>query len=176
MNAYLKIHVYVILTSPGITNQPYIVFFNWSIQHSLGKLGVIWRQHCLTNHSLIFFKSVNITLTSLFFAGLHGSMRVKYNFSPDINSKLVEFATMVIETIDIVENMRLESVLQKYFTSSFRKGYISVDGVTMPMRFGDLQNDIDNFNMHEEDVWICSFPKTDTSKNFIVLGSVENYF
>ncbi|KAH1009130.1 hypothetical protein HUJ04_001540 [Dendroctonus ponderosae] len=65
--------------------------------------------------------------------------------------------------IEVSENRRLDNILQKHFTNSFRKGHINVDGVTMPLRFRDMQKEIYNLNVHEEDVWICSFPKTGTT-------------
>lgn len=61
---------------------------------------------------------------------------------------------------EVSENRRLDNILQEHFTNSFRKGHINVDGVTMPLRFRDMQKEIYNLNVHEEDVWICSFPKT----------------
>ncbi|KAL1491373.1 hypothetical protein ABEB36_011980 [Hypothenemus hampei] len=70
---------------------------------------------------------------------------------------------MVIETIESVSEARLDAILQKYFTNSFRMGYISVDGVTMPVRYREMEEEIFNWKVNEEDVWICSFPKTGTT-------------
>lgn len=67
---------------------------------------------------------------------------------------------MLIDTMETVENARLEAILEKYFTNSFRKGHVNVDGVTMPLRFKEMQKEIHEWDVSEEDVWICSFPKT----------------
>lgn len=55
---------------------------------------------------------------------------------------------------------KLDEILQNYFTNSFRKGYITTKGVTMPLKFTEMEEEIFNWNVNEEDVWICSFPKT----------------
>ncbi|KAF7265623.1 hypothetical protein GWI33_020976 [Rhynchophorus ferrugineus] len=70
---------------------------------------------------------------------------------------------MVVDTIEIMENARYDAILMKNFTSRFRKGYVTVDGVTMPLRFKEMQEEISNWDTNEEDVWICSFPKTGTT-------------
>lgn len=69
----------------------------------------------------------------------------------------------MVDSMKTIENARLDAILQKYFTSSFRKGYDTFDGVTMPLRFKELQEDILNWPVNQEDVWICSFPKTGTT-------------
>ncbi|XP_066247875.1 luciferin sulfotransferase-like [Euwallacea similis] len=70
---------------------------------------------------------------------------------------------MVIDTVEIMEDARLEGILQKHFTNRFRKGYINVDGVMMPERFKEMQKEISEWEVREDDVWICSFPKTGTT-------------
>lgn len=30
----------------------------------------------------------------------------------------------------------------------------------MPLRYAELKEKIDNFEVYDDDVWICSFPKT----------------
>nr|XP_023014297.1 amine sulfotransferase-like isoform X1 [Leptinotarsa decemlineata]XP_023014298.1 amine sulfotransferase-like isoform X2 [Leptinotarsa decemlineata] len=61
------------------------------------------------------------------------------------------------------EDAEFDEILERDFTSVFRNGYITVEGVTMPKRFEDLKNNIRNWNVREDDVWICSFPKTGTT-------------
>ncbi|XP_030749750.1 sulfotransferase family cytosolic 1B member 1-like [Sitophilus oryzae] len=70
---------------------------------------------------------------------------------------------MVVDTMETMENDRHDALLNKYFVNRFRKGYVTVDGVTMPVRFKELQENILNWNVNEQDVWICSFPKTGTT-------------
>ena len=54
----------------------------------------------------------------------------------------------------------LDKLLEEKFTSSFRKGYIEVNGFSFPKRYEELKEEFDNLEVNEEDVWICSFPKT----------------
>ncbi|KAJ8917838.1 hypothetical protein NQ315_010750 [Exocentrus adspersus] len=61
------------------------------------------------------------------------------------------------------ENPELDEILKKYFTNKFRTGYVTAKGVTMPERFAEMEEDIYNFEVCEDDVWICSFPKTGTT-------------
>lgn len=58
----------------------------------------------------------------------------------------------------------LDNILKKHFTNSFRLGYCTVDGVSMPVRFQEMHQDILEWPVNEEDVWICSFPKTGEKK------------
>nr|CAI5825181.1 unnamed protein product [Callosobruchus analis] len=55
---------------------------------------------------------------------------------------------------------KLDEILSRDFTSSFRRGYVKVKGTTMPKRFEELQDEIYNWDVRDEDIWICSFPKT----------------
>ncbi|KAG5891566.1 hypothetical protein JTB14_015833 [Gonioctena quinquepunctata] len=61
------------------------------------------------------------------------------------------------------EDGELDEIMEKNYTSTFRTGYITLRGVAMPKRFEDIQENIYNLNVREEDVWICSFPKTGTT-------------
>ncbi|CAG9759669.1 unnamed protein product [Ceutorhynchus assimilis] len=83
---------------------------------------------------------------------------------------------MVVDTIESMENDRLEYILEKHFTNSFRKGHITVDGVTMPLRFREMQEEILNWDVNEADVWICSFPKTGTTWTQEMVWMMMNNF
>ncbi|CAG9821979.1 unnamed protein product, partial [Phaedon cochleariae] len=76
-----------------------------------------------------------------------------------------EFGALNLITMGLFANNNsdLENILKHDFTSTFRPGYITVEGVTMPKRFEELREDIYNWDVKEEDVWICSFPKTGTT-------------
>lgn len=54
----------------------------------------------------------------------------------------------------------LDKILQEKCTNTFRKGYVNIEGFTFPKRYEELKDQFDNLEVHEEDVWICSFPKT----------------
>lgn len=60
----------------------------------------------------------------------------------------------------ITDENKLDLILEKKFTNSFRKGYLKVDGITMPLRYEDFQSEIENFIVYDDDVWIFSFPKS----------------
>ncbi|XP_966924.2 luciferin sulfotransferase [Tribolium castaneum] len=57
----------------------------------------------------------------------------------------------------------LDKILEEKFTSTFRKGYVTINGHMFPKRYEDLKEGFDNLEVSEEDVWICSFPKTGTT-------------
>ncbi|CAH0554476.1 unnamed protein product [Brassicogethes aeneus] len=61
------------------------------------------------------------------------------------------------------KNDYLSKLLEEKYTSIFRPGYVEIDGVTLPRRYKELKNDIDDFDVFEDDIWICSFPKTGTT-------------
>ncbi|XP_048507812.1 uncharacterized protein LOC105685831 [Athalia rosae] len=57
----------------------------------------------------------------------------------------------------------LGEILKKTFTSHFRNGYITVDGVCLPDYYQKFADAIENFEVRNDDVWVCSFPKTGTT-------------
>ncbi|XP_056638932.1 luciferin sulfotransferase-like [Diorhabda sublineata] len=61
------------------------------------------------------------------------------------------------------DNEKLDKILERDFTNVFRLGHINVEGVVMPKRFAEMKSEILNWNVNENDVWICSFPKTGTT-------------
>ena len=56
-------------------------------------------------------------------------------------------------------NMELDKLLHEKFTNIFKKGYITVEGTTLTERYDDVKEDLDNLEVNESDVWICTFPK-----------------
>lgn len=61
----------------------------------------------------------------------------------------------------------LDQILQDKFTSTFRKGYVTFHGHTFPKRYEELKDDFDNLEVSEEDIWICSYPKTGNKSFFL---------
>lgn len=57
----------------------------------------------------------------------------------------------------------LDQILIDTFTNEFRKGYITVNGFSMPVGYSDLAETIENFEVKDDDIWVCSFPKTGTT-------------
>lgn len=56
----------------------------------------------------------------------------------------------------------LDQIMIDQFTNEFRKGYITVNGFSMPVGYKDLAETIENFEVKDDDIWVCSFPKTGT--------------
>lgn len=51
-------------------------------------------------------------------------------------------------------------LLNKYFITGFRTGYVRVKGVVLPEYFKMFGDKILNMNVRDDDIWVCSFPKT----------------
>lgn len=64
--------------------------------------------------------------------------------------------------MDVKAN-RHDVVLKESFLSPFRRGYCEIDGVTLPEHFQDFIERILNMEVFEDDIWICSYPKTGTT-------------
>lgn len=56
--------------------------------------------------------------------------------------------------------MDCDKILQEKWTSLLRGKYATVDGYTMTDRYEDFKNQIYNFEVSDNDVWVCSFPKS----------------
>ncbi|XP_063921563.1 luciferin sulfotransferase-like [Zophobas morio] len=59
--------------------------------------------------------------------------------------------------------MDFEKLLQEKYTNVFRKGYSTAKGFTVTKRYDELKEDLDNLQVSENDIWICSFPKCGTT-------------
>ncbi|XP_033230911.1 luciferin sulfotransferase-like [Belonocnema kinseyi] len=57
----------------------------------------------------------------------------------------------------------LDRLLQEKCTSELRTGYITVDGVCLPEYFQNFADRVENFEVRDDDIWVCSFPKTGTT-------------
>lgn len=60
----------------------------------------------------------------------------------------------------IIPENDLDRLLLEKFTSEFRTGYITIDGVCLPEYFRKFADKIENFEVRDDDIWVCSFPKT----------------
>lgn len=60
----------------------------------------------------------------------------------------------------ITDEDELDLILEEKFTNTFRKGYLRVNGITMPLRYDDFRTEIENFKVYDDDIWIFSFPKS----------------
>lgn len=59
-------------------------------------------------------------------------------------------------------NDDLDRILKEKFITEFRKGYVTVEGVCLPERFEKFARAIEDFEVRDDDIWVCSFPKTGT--------------
>lgn len=58
------------------------------------------------------------------------------------------------------ESDELDELLKRHCLSEFRTGYINIDGFALPEHYKTISADIENLNIPDDDVWVCSFPKT----------------
>lgn len=50
--------------------------------------------------------------------------------------------------------------LEKYFTSTFRTGYVKCKGFVLTEYFQNFGDRIREMEVRSDDVWVCSVPKT----------------
>ncbi|KAL1449724.1 hypothetical protein WDU94_002204 [Cyamophila willieti] len=70
---------------------------------------------------------------------------------------------MTLEFQPIHSDSDATRILNNQFISSFRTGYIRCKGVCMPEYYKEFAEDIINMDVRDDDVWVCSFPKTGTT-------------
>ncbi|XP_060824328.1 luciferin sulfotransferase-like [Bombus pascuorum] len=68
----------------------------------------------------------------------------------------------------------LDQILQDQFTSEFRNGYIKVRGFCLPARYEVFADVIENFEVKDDDIWVCSFPKTGTTWTQEMIWNIAN--
>ncbi|RZB40592.1 Sulfotransfer 1 domain containing protein [Asbolus verrucosus] len=57
----------------------------------------------------------------------------------------------------------LERIVKDKWTNSFRPSYITAKGCMLPCYYPEFQKVIDDFEVFDSDIWICSFPRTGTT-------------
>lgn len=64
-------------------------------------------------------------------------------------------------------NGEATDLLNKYFVSCFRSGYVVCNDVVLPKYFQLFGDKIQKMNIRSDDIWVCSFPKTGKLKFYI---------
>jgi len=62
-------------------------------------------------------------------------------------------------TYSSVDN-EISDFINKSFDDTFRKGYTKANGVMLPVSFKKFGQCILDMEIRDDDVWVCSFPKT----------------
>lgn len=65
-------------------------------------------------------------------------------------------------TYSSVDN-EISDFINKSFDDTFRKGYTKANGVMLPVSFKKFGQCILDMEIRDDDVWVCSFPKTGTT-------------
>ncbi|XP_022167669.1 sulfotransferase 1 family member D1-like [Myzus persicae] len=65
-------------------------------------------------------------------------------------------------TYSTVDN-EVSDILNKCFVTSFRNGYIKANDVVLPVYFKKFGQRIQDMDIRDDDIWVCSYPKTGTT-------------
>ncbi|RZC35980.1 Sulfotransfer 1 domain containing protein [Asbolus verrucosus] len=80
-----------------------------------------------------------------------------------------------MEKVAALSDEELNEILKKW-TGKFRYGYTTVKGCTLPQHYLEFQKDIDDFEVFDSDIWICSFPRTGTTWMSEMVWLIANNF
>ncbi|XP_050537286.1 luciferin sulfotransferase-like [Daktulosphaira vitifoliae] len=58
---------------------------------------------------------------------------------------------------------QVSDILKKCFVTSFRNGYLKANDVVLPVYFQKFGQRILDMDIRDDDIWVCSFPKTGTT-------------
>lgn len=54
----------------------------------------------------------------------------------------------------------VSDILNAYFVTSFRNGYIKANDVVLPVYFKKFGQRMQEMEVRDDDIWVCSYPKT----------------
>lgn len=55
---------------------------------------------------------------------------------------------------------QVSGILDECFVTEFRNGYVKANGVVLPVYFKEFGQRIQEMEVRDDDVWVCSYPKT----------------
>lgn len=76
--------------------------------------------------------------------------------SEHIHTLRVNMADITYSNVD----NEVSDILNKCFVTSFRNGYIKANDVVLPVYFKKFGQRIQDMDIRDDDVWVCSYPKT----------------
>lgn len=56
--------------------------------------------------------------------------------------------------------MDFKKIYKEKFADGLNNGFSTIDGYILPKRFEAMKNQVDDFVVREDDIWVCSFPKS----------------
>ncbi|RZB40595.1 Sulfotransfer 1 domain containing protein [Asbolus verrucosus] len=81
-----------------------------------------------------------------------------------------------MEKANVPSEEELDQLLKDKWTNKFRQGYITVKGCTLPQHYLEFQKEIDDFEVFDSDIWMCSFPRTGTTWMSEMVWLIANDF
>lgn len=54
----------------------------------------------------------------------------------------------------------VSDLLNECFVTSFRNGYVKANGVVFPVYFKKFGQRIQDMDVRDDDIWVCSYPKS----------------
>lgn len=81
-------------------------------------------------------------------------------------------------TYSSVDN-EVSDILNKRFVTSFRNGYIKANDVVLPVYFKKFGQRIQDMEIRDDDIWVCSYPKTgylvdlNISNKYIIIKQIS---
>lgn len=93
----------------------------------------------------------------------------EHNHIPALRSNMADI------TYSSVDN-EVSDILNKCFVTSFRNGYIKANDVVLPVYFKKFGQRIQDMDIRDDDIWVCSYPKTGFSLFKYPIRNVLYYY
>lgn len=89
--------------------------------------------------------------------------RTAINPDSELHNRIVAVCSRCTNMTDITYtdvDSEVFDILNKCFLTSFRNGYVKANDVVLPVYFKKFGQRIQDMEIRDDDVWVCSFPKT----------------